>query len=220
MILRPLRAAAQGQRSSDFIELSQSFAQFDKLGAVSEKIAEVRLTRVIAMTELVAVRADITTLAVDAIVNAANAELLVGGGVDGAIHRAGGPLVFESTAHYRDQGGCPPGDAVIGAAGNLPARYVIHTVGPIWGADHTDRHDATLASCYRTSLTLAAQHDLATIAFPGISTGVYGFPKDRATRIAVESTRTWLDTERHGITEVTFACFDDENLSLYEALLG
>ena len=171
------------------------------------------------MTELVAIQADITTLAVDAIVNAANSELAGGGGVDGAIHRAGGPAIYESTATYRERGGCPPRVAVIGTGGDLPARYVIHTVGPIWSGDDPYRHDATLASCYRESLTLAARHDLATVAFPGISTGVYGFPKDRAARIAVDSTRTWLDVEPHGITTVTFVCFDDENLVLYQDLL-
>jgi O-acetyl-ADP-ribose deacetylase len=172
------------------------------------------------VTDLVAIQADITTLMVDAIVNAANSELMVGGGVDGAIHRAGGPAIFESMAPYRERGGCTPGEAVIGTGGDLPARFVIHTVGPVWTGADPARHDAVLASCYRSSLALAAEHDLATIAFPGISTGVYGFPKDRAARIAVDSTRTWLDTEPHGITQVTFVCFDAESLDLYRALLA
>jgi O-acetyl-ADP-ribose deacetylase len=172
------------------------------------------------VTELVAIQADITTLAVDAIVNAANSQLQGGGGVDGAIHRAGGPIIYESMTVYRERGGCPPGEAVIGTAGDMPSRYVIHTVGPIWTGSDPERHDAVLASCYRESLTLAARHDLATIAFPGISTGVYGFPKDRAARIAVDTTRTWLDSTVHGITQVTFVCFDDESLTIYDDLLA
>src|SRR5690606_16658985 len=103
----------------------------------------------VAMTELVALLGDITTLEVDAVVNAANSRLVGGGGVDGAIHRAGGPAIYESMAPYRERGGCPPGEAVIGTGGELPARYVIHTVGPIWTDDEAERHDATLASCYR-----------------------------------------------------------------------
>jgi O-acetyl-ADP-ribose deacetylase len=172
------------------------------------------------VAELVAVKADITTLAVDAIVNAANSQLVGGGGVDGAIHSAGGPAIYESMGPFRDRGGCPPGEAVIGTGGDLPARYVIHTVGPIWTGADPEHHDTVLASCYRESLTLAARHDLSTIAFPGISTGVYGYPKDRAARIAVDTTRTWLDTEPNGITQVTFVCFDDESLERYRALLG
>lgn len=172
------------------------------------------------MTELIALLGDITTLEVDAVVNAANSRLVGGGGVDGAIHRAGGPAIYESMAPYRERGGCPPGEAVIGTGGELPARYVIHTVGPIWTDDEAERHDATLASCYRESLTLAARHDLRSIALPGISTGVYGFPKPRAAAIAVDTTRSWLETESHGIDRVVFVCFDTENLALYEALLG
>lgn len=172
------------------------------------------------MTELVAVLGDITTLEVDAIVNAANSQLVGGGGVDGAIHRAGGPAIYESMAPYRARGGCPPGEAVIGAGGDLPARYVIHTVGPIWTEEGAERHDATLASCYRECLTLAARHDLPTIAFPGISTGVYGFPKARAARIAVDTTRAWLEQEPHDVEQVIFVCFDEENLGHYRALLG
>lgn len=167
------------------------------------------------MTDLVALQADITTLKVDAIVNAANSALAGGGGVDGAIHRAGGPAIYQSMAPYRERGGCPPGEAVIGTGGDLPARYVIHTVGPIWTDDRAHEHDATLASCYRGSLSLAARHDLHSIAFPGISTGVYGFPKARAADIAVDTVRAWLATERHDIGQVMFVCFDDESLRLY-----
>lgn len=172
------------------------------------------------MTTLEAIRADITTLKVDAIVNAANPQLAGGGGVDGAIHRAGGPAIYESMATYRERGGCPPGDAVIGTGGNLPARYVIHTVGPIWTDEDAERHDATLASCYRRSLDLAARHDLRSIAFPGISTGVYGFPKDRAADIAVDTVSSWLATDRHEIERVIFVSFDDESQQLYLDRLG
>ncbi|MGY6501988.1 MAG: O-acetyl-ADP-ribose deacetylase [Acidimicrobiales bacterium] len=172
------------------------------------------------MTSLVAVRADITTLEVDAIVNAANSSLMGGGGVDGAIHRAGGPAIFESMAPHRERGGCAPGHAVIGTAGDLPARHVIHTVGPIWTGTDPDGQDAVLASCYRSSLVVAADHDLTTIAFPAISTGVYGFPQDRATRIAVDTVRAWLSEADHTIAEVTFVCFDDAALELYRSRLG
>lgn len=172
------------------------------------------------MTDLSAIKADITVLEVDAIVNAANSRLVGGGGVDGAIHRAGGPAIYESMAPYRAQGGCPPGDAVIGTGGLLPARHVIHTVGPIWTGDDPEGHDATLASCYRRSLELAVRHDLRSIAFPGISTGVYGFPKDRAARTAVDAVRSSLAAEDHEIETVLFVCFDDEALRIYLALLG
>lgn len=172
------------------------------------------------MTDLTAIKADITTLDVDAIVNAANSQLAGGGGVDGAIHRAGGPAIYESMAPYRERGGCPPGDAVIGTGGDLPARYVIHTVGPIWTGDRPDEHDATLASCYLRSLELAAKHDLRSIAFPSISTGVYGFPKDRAAGVAVEAVRSGLAALSHEIEKVIFVCFDDEALRIYLDLLG
>jgi O-acetyl-ADP-ribose deacetylase len=173
------------------------------------------------MTELVAVEADITTLGVDAVVNAANSELAGGGGVDGAIHRAGGPAIYESMATYRARGGCPTGEAVIGTGGDLPARFVIHTVGPIWTGDDPHRHDALLASCYRSSLALADEHQLATVAFPNISTGVYGFPKDRAAGVAVGAVRDWLADHPHTTVErVTFVCFDAENLALYRHLLA
>src|SRR5690606_14181979 len=140
----------------------------------------------------------------------------IGGGVDGAIHAAGGPAVYEGTAPYRQRGGCPPGEAVITTGGHLRARFVIHTVGPIWTGDDPDHDDTTLASCYRSSLALAAEHDASSIASPGISTGVYGFPKPRAAAIATQTVREWLDSERHALERVTFVCFDDENLRLYQ----
>lgn len=174
------------------------------------------------MTKLSVVRDDITTLAVGAIVNAANSSLMGGGGVDGAIHRAGGPAILaDCKAIVAERGPCSPGDAVVTGAGELAAGIVIHTVGPIWD-DQGDQQtlDATLASCYRTSLDLAHQHRVREVAFPNISTGVYGFPKDRAARVAVNATLDWIEHRPEGIDEILFVCFDDENFALYEALLA
>src|SRR5690348_12770550 len=147
--------------------------------------------------------ADITTLNVDAIVNAANASLLGGGGVDGAIHRAAGPQLLEAC---RKLGGCETGDAKITPGFRLKARHVIHAVGPVWhgGGQHEEE---LLASCYRTALELAASHKLESIAFPAISTGVYRFPADRAARIAVGTVVSELPAEARGLTRVMFCCF-------------
>ena len=173
------------------------------------------------MTELVVLRGDITALAVDAIVNAANSSLMGGGGVDGAIHRAGGPAILEACREIvARQGGCAPGEAVITGAGELPARFVIHTVGPVWNGVDPAALDATLASCYAESLALAAANDVATVAFPSISTGAYGFPKDRSASIAVDAVRGWLSTNDNAIDTVTFVTFDDVNLRLYQDLLA
>lgn len=154
---------------------------------------------------------DITTQAVDAIVNAANSSLLGGGGVDGAIHRAAGPGLVEEC---RTLGGCPTGEARLTGGYRLPARHVIHTVGPVWyGGDH--REDELLASCYRNSLALAHQHNLRTIAFSAISTGIYGFPKDRAARIALRETRDFLTS--HTLPEhVYFVCYSADSLQAHE----
>jgi len=147
--------------------------------------------------------ADITTLGADAIVNAANRSLLGGGGVDGAIHRAAGPDLL---AECRTLRGCETGSAKITRGYRLPAKHVIHAVGPVWrGGDGGE--DELLASCYRTALDLAVAHDLRSIAFPAISTGIYGFPADRAARIAVGTVAAELGASARGITHVVFCCF-------------
>lgn len=165
---------------------------------------------------------DITTLAVDAIVNAANSQLAGGGGVDGAIHRVGGPAILDDCqAIVAAQGPCAPGDAVVTRAGELPAGLVIHTVGPIWDADREDSMKVVLASCYRRSLQLGREHGARSIAFPNISTGVYRFPKPLAAAVALESVIDWLEeTPDHRYTDILFACFDTENRELYEMLLA
>jgi O-acetyl-ADP-ribose deacetylase len=158
---------------------------------------------------------DITRLAVDAIVNAANSSLLGGGGVDGAIHRAAGP---ELLAECRTLGGCEPGAAKLTSGYRLPARHVIHTVGPVWQGGAASERE-TLASCYRTCLTLTRDHELTTIAFPAISTGVYGFPREPAATIAVVTVAEHLAAERLPET-VIFVCFDAATRAAYEAALA
>jgi O-acetyl-ADP-ribose deacetylase len=147
--------------------------------------------------------ADITTLAVDAVVNAANRTLLGGGGVDGAIHRAAGP---ELLVECRTLGGCATGSAKITRGYRMPAKHVIHAVGPIWDGGDAGEDDL-LGSCYRTALYLAAEHRLASVAFPAISTGVYGFPPDRAARIAIGTVAAELAASARGVERVVFCCF-------------
>lgn len=159
-------------------------------------------------------KGDITQLIVDAIVNAANSSLLGGGGVDGAIHRAGGPEILEACkAIVARQGGCRTGEAVITTAGNLPSRFVIHAVGPVWNGGEKNEAEK-LAACYRNSLMIAAENELSTIAFPNISTGIYGYPKKEASRIAVRAALDFLE-DNTSINKVYFVCFDEENYSLY-----
>lgn len=164
-------------------------------------------------TRLAIVVADITTLNVDAIVNAANRSLLGGGGVDGAIHRAAGP---ELLAECRTLHGCDTGDAKITRGYRLPARHVIHAVGPVWSEGRAGECDDRLASCYRVALRLAAAHGLASVAFPAISTGVYGFPAGRAARVAVAAVTAGLDAAEQPLHEVVFCCFGDDSARHHE----
>ncbi|MFP9100566.1 O-acetyl-ADP-ribose deacetylase [Flavobacterium sp. RHBU_24] len=170
------------------------------------------------MEKLHIIKGDITKIKVDAIVNAANSSLLGGGGVDGAIHRAGGKAVLEACVAIRNrQGGCKTGEAVITTAGNLPAAYVIHTVGPVWNGGKKGEPEL-LANAYRNSLRLAVENDVRSIAFPGISTGIYGYPKAAAARVAIETVKEFL-ANNATLEEVVFVCFDDENFALYKEQL-
>ncbi len=169
------------------------------------------------MSAIHVIQGDITKLDVDAIVNAANSSLLGGGGVDGAIHRAGGPAILEECKQIRNrQGGCKTGEAVITTGGNLKARHVIHTVGPVWNGG-SNREPELLANAYRNSLELAVEKNCATIAFPNISTGIYGYPKNDAAMVAVNTVKEFLQTQP-GL-QVTFCCFDEENYRIYKKLV-
>lgn len=161
-------------------------------------------------------REDIVDMVADAIVNAANSSLLGGGGVDGAIHRAGGPAILEECKAIRNrQGGCKTGEAVITTAGNLYAKYVIHTVGPVWNGGNNGE-DMLLASCYRNSMLLAEQHGVKTIAFPAISTGIYKFPKERAAQVAMHTLYEFKDSS---VEMINFVCFDPQTAAIYSTLL-
>ena len=168
------------------------------------------------------IQGDITTLKVDAIVNAANNRLVGGSGVDGAIHRAAGPELDQACAEIRDsQGGCPTGRAVSTPGFQLPVRWIIHTVGPVYSGSAQDAE--MLASCYANSLDLARTLGASSIAFPNIATGVYGYPKAAAARIAVSTVRELLarwQTESRAIPQVIFVCLDEANYQLYQKLLG
>ena len=164
---------------------------------------------------IVVVEGDITEQEVDAIVNAANTSLLGGGGVDGAIHRAAGP---ELLAECRTLHGCPTGEAKVTRGYRLPARWVIHTVGPVWRGGH-DFEDELLANCYRRSLEVAVQNGVRSVAFPAISTGVYGFPLERATRIAVREVRAFLE-KNPALEKVLFVCFDSRTRDCYQRVLA
>jgi O-acetyl-ADP-ribose deacetylase len=167
------------------------------------------------MTSLIELtQGDITSIQVDAIVNAANNSLLGGGGVDGAIHRAAGPGLLEVCSLL---GGCPTGEARITKGFKLPARFIIHTVGPVWH-EGKNNEESLLACCYQNSLLLAAEHHCKTVAFPNISTGIYHFPKQLAAEIAIREVKTFLEKHEE-VEKVTFVCFDEENFGIYRKLL-
>jgi len=165
------------------------------------------------------VQGDITRQSLDAIVNAANSSLMGGGGVDGAIHRAGGPRILEECKKIvARQGRLPTGKAVITTGGNLPAKYVIHTVGPVWHGGNANE-DQLLASAYRESLLLAEKHKLKSLAFPSISTGAYGYPVDMAAKVAVQTVAAFLKNEAFSVREVRFVLFDKTTYETYARAL-
>ncbi len=166
-------------------------------------------------------KGDITRQQVDAVVNAANSSLMGGGGVDGAIHRAGGPAILEACRQIIARiGHLPTGEAVVTTAGRLPARHVIHTVGPVYEPERPEEMQRLLARAYWRSLEEAVAHGLRTVAFPNISTGVYGYPKRQAATVAIATVRAFLEAHPDAIDEVRFVCFDDENYRLYREMLG
>ncbi|OJW81875.1 MAG: O-acetyl-ADP-ribose deacetylase [Bacteroidetes bacterium 46-16] len=167
------------------------------------------------MAQLTVYKGDITTLAADAIVNAANTSLLGGGGVDGAIHRAAGPELLDAC---RKLNGCKTGEAKITPGFLLPAGYVIHAVGPVWRGGNNDEA-LLLANAYRNSLQIAVSHSIKTIAFPNISTGVYNYPKENAATVAIKTVKDFCESQPGMISEVFFACFDAENYNIYVNLL-
>ena len=199
--MEPRRAWFEGE------DVAQEF-EGRKIGLPKKKL----------FTVIELVQADITKIEVDAIVNAANTSLLGGGGVDGAIHRAGGSAILEECMIIRNrQGGCKVGEAVITTAGNLPAKYVIHTVGPVWNGGHKGE-EKLLSLAYSNSLLLVVENEILTIAFPNISTGIYHFPKIRAAEIAVKTVKEFLDNKGM-LQKVIFVCFDNENHAIYSRIL-
>ena len=169
------------------------------------------------MTKIEIIKGDITTLHVDVVVNAANSGLLGGGGVDGAIHRAGGlQILADCKAIRAKQDKLPSGEAVITRAGNLPAKHVIHTVGPVWNGGNSGE-SVKLANCYKNSMQLAIENGCKTVAFPNISTGVYGYPKQKAAEIAMKTVTEFLSKQQE-IEKVVFCCFDDENYQIMSEL--
>ena len=170
------------------------------------------------MNKIELLQGDITELKADAIVNAANSSLMGGGGVDGAIHRAGGPAILEECRMIvARQGGCKTGEAVITTAGNLPSQFVIHTVGPVWNGGKKKEAEL-LAACYQNSLKIAVERKLSSIAFPNISTGIYDYPKKEAAEIAIKTVSEFLK-QNNFISKVYFVCFDEENHQLYQSLI-
>ncbi len=171
----------------------------------------------IGKTKLSLIQGDITLQETEAIVNAANTSLLGGGGVDGAIHRAGGPKILEECKAIRvKQGGCPTGEAVITSGGNMKAKYVIHTVGPVWSGGNRNE-ELLLRNAYYNSLNLAGEKGIKSVSFPSISTGVYRFPIDKASRIALNTVKEFL--QKHNFVEVRFVLFSERDLKVYEDAL-
>ena len=171
------------------------------------------------MGKIELIKGDITKVHADVIVNAANSSLMGGGGVDGAIHRAGGPEILEECRKIvAKQGGCKTGEAVITKAGNLPAKFIIHTVGPVWNGGKKNE-PGLLSACYKNSLHLANEQKLSSIAFPNISTGIYGYPKKEAAEIAVNTVADFLNKD-NSINTVYFVCFDEENYQFYQRLIN
>jgi O-acetyl-ADP-ribose deacetylase (regulator of RNase III) len=197
-----------------FCRISKSHAGNCRLGIKKQGCGQPCENVAAMMVELRATSGDITRLTVDAIVNAANTSLLGGGGVDGAIHRAAGP---ELLAACEKLDGCATGDAKATPGFRIPARWIFHAVGPVWrGGSHNE--DQLLASCYRRSLELAREHRVRSIAFPAISTGIYGFPPKRAAEIALRTVREHAD--ENGVSTVDFVCFNEETLAIYEQFLN
>jgi O-acetyl-ADP-ribose deacetylase (regulator of RNase III) len=175
-----------------------------------------KINKIMATMEIELIKGDITKINTEAIVNAANSSLLGGGGVDGAIHRAGGKKILDECIEIRNrQGKCKTGEAVVTTGGNLPAKYVIHTVGPVWNGNE-EKESKLLANCYINSLKLAESLDVKIIAFPNISTGIYRFPKELAAKIAIDEVKNFKSKI---IEKVIFVCFDDENEAIYNKFL-